>query len=268
MLRRSKRKEPPVKTKAAPDVPEEDGIWKSRMKKTYPTMAEEGFKYYIENVTKRYELTDRILQGIREGNEYQTLQAVQARNHMKMPGRLNDELTEWKYDVIQLKSLIIQELRHLGVTNLLLEGIHTEFTRKVYGASSVEECKQISEEMAVRFCRMNYLKSTHDYSALVQKIILAVDMDLSQGLTLQYFSETLNVNRSYLSNLFRQEVGMTITDYVTERRIQSAADLLLTTQYPIKTVAKQVGIMDVHYFSRLFKKKMGKPPSQYREDRG
>ncbi|MDO4323745.1 MAG: helix-turn-helix domain-containing protein [Lachnospiraceae bacterium] len=241
---------------------------KNRMKKTYPTIAEEGLQHYIENVTRRYELTDRILQGIREGNEYQALRAVQARNNMKMPGRLNDELTEWKYDVIQLKSLIIQELRRLGVIDLLLDGVHTEFTRKAYEASSVEECKQISEEMAIRFCRMNHLKSIHNYSVLVQKIILAVDMDLSQGLTLQYFSESLNVNRSYLSNLFRREVGMTITDYVTDRRIQSAADLLLTTQYPIKTVAKQVGIMDVHYFSRLFKKKMGKPPSKYREERG
>ena len=241
---------------------------KSRTKKAYPTIAEEGLYHYADIVTRRYELTDRILQGIREGNEYQALQAVRIKNEIKMPGRLNDELTEWKYEVIQLKSLIIQELRRLGVIDLLLDGVQTEFTRKAYEASSVEECKRISEEMAVRFCGMNQLRSIQKYSLLVQKIILAVDMDLSQMLTLQYFSEMLNVNRSYLSNLFRREVGMTITDYVTERRIRHAADLLLTTQHPIKTVAKQVGIMDVHYFSRLFKKKMGKSPSKYREERG
>lgn len=223
---------------------------------------------YADTVTKRYELVDRILQGIREGNEYQTLRAVRQRNGMPMPGRLEDELTERKYDAIQLKAIMAQELRRLGVMDILIDDMHTEFTRRVYAAADEEECRQIMEEMAVRICGMNHLRSIQDYSLLVQKIILTVDMDLSQMLTLQYFSESLNVNRSYLSNLFRREVGMTITDYVTERRIRSAADLLLTTQEPIKMVAKQVGIMDVHYFSRLFKKKMGKPPSKYREERG
>lgn len=241
---------------------------KDKINKIYPASAEKGLQQYMENVTKHYELTDRILQGVREGNEYQVLQAVRARNAMGLPGRLNNELMEWKYDVIQLKSIIIQELRRLGVLDLQLDGAHTEFTQRTYHAVSVEECKEISEEMAVRFCNMNHLRTVHECSLLVQRIILAVDMDLRQTLTLQYFSETLNVNRSYLSNLFRRETGMTVTDYVTGRRIQSAADLLLTTQNPIKTVAKQVGITDVHYFSRLFRKKMGKPPSKYREDRG
>jgi YesN/AraC family two-component response regulator len=241
---------------------------KSETNKIYPTIAEEGLQHYTEYVTKRYELTDKILQGIREGNEYQTLQAVRERCRMQLPGRLDNELTEWKYDMIQLKALILHELRRLGVTELLLDSAHTEFTQKIDQAATVEECRKLTEEMVVHFCGMHDLKSIHDYSLLVQKIILTVDMDLSQVLTLQYFSDTLNVNRSYLSNLFRREVGMTITDYVTDRRIRCAADLLLTTQDPIKMVAKHVGIMDVHYFSRLFKKKMGKPPSQYREDRG
>jgi YesN/AraC family two-component response regulator len=241
---------------------------KSETNKIYPTIAEGGLQHYAEHVTRRYELTDRILQGIRDGNEYQALWAVRARCEMQLPGRLDDELTEWKYDMIQLKALILHELRHLGVTELLLDSAHTEFTQKIDQAATVEECRKLSEEMVVRFCGMRDLKSIHDYSLLVQKIILTVDMDISQMLTLQYFSETLNVNRSYLSNLFRREVGMTITDYVTDRRIRCAADMLLTTQDSIKMVAKHVGIMDVHYFSRLFKKKMGKTPSQYREERG
>ena len=75
-------------------------------------------------------------------------------------------------------------------------------------------------------------------------------------------------NSSYLSNLFRKEVGMTITEYVTNHRILHAADLLLTSMQPVKTIAKQVGFADVQYFSRVFKKKMGKTPSQFRLERG
>lgn len=241
---------------------------KALERKNFPTIAEKGLQYYAESVSKRYELMDRILQAIREGNEYQVLLRVQERNKMKVLGRLDDELTERKYELIQMKVLIIQELRKLGVMDLSLDSLHTAFTQRIYHAANIEECETIAEEMAVQFCGLNHLKNVHKYSMLVQRIILAVDMDLGQTLTLQYFSESLSVNRSYLSDLFRREVGMTLTDYVTDRRIRAAADILLTTQDSIKMVAKQVGIMDVHYFSRLFKKKMGKPPSQYREESG
>lgn len=234
----------------------------------FPSVAEKGMQVYAENVAKRYELMDQIVQSIQEGNEYRAVEIVRERNNAGIAGRLEDELSEWKYDLIQTKTLIIQALRHMGMADLLLDGIHTEFTRRIHHADSVEECRTLSEEMVRRFCRMHERKAAHNYPVLVQKIILAVDMDLAQNLTLQYFANELNVNDSYLSNLFRCEVGMTITDYVTERRISRAAALLLATRDPIKMVAKQVGIMDVHYFSRLFKKRMGKPPSKYREERG
>lgn len=235
--------------------------------KGFVTIAEERLQDYAKTVARRYELTDRLLYAVREGNEYQVLKMIQEWNSLPLPGRLEDELTEWKYDLVQIKSLIIQELRRCGVMDLLLENLNTEFTQRIHAAASAGECREIAELMALRLCGTNSLREMRDYSFLVQKIILAVDMDLTQTLTLQYFSETLNVNRSYLSDLFRREVGTTVTDYVTERRVRMAADLLLTTQDPIKTVAKRVGIMDVHYFSRLFKRKMGKAPSQYREQR-
>lgn len=235
---------------------------------TFPAVAEGGMCSYAENVAKRFELMDRIVQSIREGNEYQAVKVTRERNALAMAGRLKDELTEWKYDLIQEKALIIQALRYMGMADILLDGIHTEFTQRIDRASSIDECMLLSEEMVRRFCRVHDRKAMHSYPVLVQKILLAVDMDLAQNLTLQYFANELNVNDSYLSNLFRCEVGMTITDYVTERRITRAADLLLTTRNPIKMIAKQVGIMDVHYFSRLFKKRMGMPPSQYREERG
>lgn len=227
-----------------------------------------GMDGYMEYVTRRYELENQILQGIREGNQYQALQAFHRRAEIKAPGRLENELIEWKYDLLRLLSTMLQELHRIRGVDFLLEGVYTEFVQRLHRAVYVEECKRLTEEMLVRLCSMHPLRTMQEYSFLVQKIILEVDLDLSRMLTLQYFSQKLNVNSSYLSHLFRREMGMTITDYVTQRRLNRAADLLLTTQDPVKLIAKQVGITDVHYFSRLFKKKMGKPPLQYRAECG
>ncbi|MCD8076569.1 MAG: AraC family transcriptional regulator [Lachnospiraceae bacterium] len=217
-----------------------------------------------KTIRRRYELVDRICYSVCIGNEFQTVRAVRAWVKLGVQGELPDELTEWKFDLIRQKALIIQSLRDIGVPELSLEDVSAEYTSRIYQAMDVRECRRILEEMAVRFCHMNSLKEIQRYSLLVQTVLQTVDRDLSQPLTLQDFAKKLNVNSSYLSNLFSKEVGVTLTEYVTAQRISYAADLLLTTQEPIKTVAKKAGIPDVQYFSRLFKKKTGQTPSQYR----
>ena len=109
----------------------------SKGNKTYSEISENGFQSYTEDISKRRELTERILQGIREGNEYQTLRAVQEKNRMDVPGRLNDELTEWKYELIQMMALIIIELCQTGTIDLILDALHTEYTRLIYKAGSI-----------------------------------------------------------------------------------------------------------------------------------
>ena len=173
---------------------------------------------------------------------------------------------ERRYELFQIKALMTQTLRECGVEVFYLENIHTEYMKKIDRMENTEETfRRLSVEMVRDYCRMIRLKSFRNYSLLVQKIILTVDIDLGQPLTLKYFAGRLNVNGSYLSSLFHRETGMTITEYVTSRRIQRAANLLLTSHIPVKTVAKQVGINDVNYFGRLFKKQFGQTPSQYRD---
>ncbi len=213
---------------------------------------------------QRFELMDGICYNVREGNELRALHDVRERNAIGVSGTLGNEITEWKYDLIWQMAQLTQSLLDVGIPEESLNDVQEEFFRRIYQAGDVKECRVVAEEMAVRFCRMNSLKKIQNYSVLVQKVLQEVDRDLSQTLTLQHLARTLNVNSSYLSSLFSREMGMTLTEYVTGRRISYAADLLRKTQYPIKTVAKKTGISDVQYFSRIFKKKMGVTPSRYR----
>ena len=72
------------------------------------------------------------------------------------------------------------------------------------------------------------------------------------------------ISPSYLSSLFKQDTGTTLTDFINTQRIQRAANLLSTTEQNISVVAEQVGILDVNYFTKMFKKSMGSTPTQYR----
>lgn len=73
------------------------------------------------------------------------------------------------------------------------------------------------------------------------------------------------MSAGYLSTVFSKETGKTVTEYIREKRMKHAAFLLSTTHLQIQTVALHCGIMDVQYFSKTFKKFMGKTPKEYRE---
>ena len=88
---------------------------------------------------------------------------------------------------------------------------------------------------------------------------------LSADLSLARLARAQNISRGYLATIFKQETGKTISEFVRERRIKHAKHLLAGTKLQIQTVAAQCGIMDLQYFSKIFKSMTGKTPKEYRE---
>ena len=210
------------------------------------------------------DLTDSILFALRENNQLQAMNAVQKIIDQGIPYYIDDHLVEWKFFLVRIQSLIMEVLRHGNTGSFVAKNIE-KYLISIDSARSVDECQQLLRQIVSDACEMNR-EMDEKYSMLVQRIKEQVALDLTQPLTLQYFADLLNVNSSYLSNLFRQQTGVTITEYVTTKRITHAASLLAFTKLPIKTIAKQVGIPDVQYFSRLFKRSMGMTPTQYRNN--
>ena len=95
--------------------------------------------------------------------------------------------------------------------------------------------------------------------------MLLIDSDLSADLSLRSLADHQSISYGYLCALFKRETGKTISAYVREKRIKHAAHLLATTHLQIQTVALHCGIMDVQYFSKIFKRQTGKTPKEYRE---
>lgn len=75
------------------------------------------------------------------------------------------------------------------------------------------------------------------------------------------------ISPSYLPSLFKQDTGTTIVDYINSQRVDRAAVLLATTDRSIAAVAAAVGILDVNYFTKIFKKQLGTTPTQYRREK-
>jgi YesN/AraC family two-component response regulator len=85
--------------------------------------------------------------------------------------------------------------------------------------------------------------------------------------TVKEVAEKINLDRTYLSKIFHRLEGITIHNYLTGIRMESAKRLLLESTYNIQEISITVGIPDSYYFSRVFKKYSGFTPTQYRRDR-
>ena len=79
----------------------------------------------------------------------------------------------------------------------------------------------------------------------------------------------MGLNASYLSKLFRKETGKTITDYLTDARIEKAKRILEDySDVRMYEVGSLVGYPDPMYFTKLFKKHVGMAPKEYQDSAG
>ncbi|QNK54459.1 AraC family transcriptional regulator [Paenibacillus sp. PAMC21692] len=96
------------------------------------------------------------------------------------------------------------------------------------------------------------------------EIMAWIERHYSEPFQLDKLAAELHMSGSYLSRLFRQETGSSITGYLAARRIQQACSLLRGSDKPIELIGQQVGLPNVSYFIQLFKRTMGISPHQYR----
>ena len=95
------------------------------------------------------------------------------------------------------------------------------------------------------------------------KRILETRYPLEQ-LSIQGIANELNVNRSYLTTIFKEYNGLSPKEYLHYIRMHRGKQLLETTTQPIKFIAYSVGFSDPLYFSKTFKKYFNCSPSQMR----
>lgn len=86
------------------------------------------------------------------------------------------------------------------------------------------------------------------------------------GLSISSIAQKLNVNRSYLTTLFKKYYHISPKDYLLQTRMKRAKQLLENTEEPIKVISYSVGYQDPLYFSKAFKEFYNISPSQFRKN--
>jgi len=131
-----------------------------------------------------------------------------------------------------------------------------------------------NDEQAMSAARLAVMLTSHiltknmikpDYDYTTETIIRYINENLAENLSISSLCTALNLSKNVLYEQISQAFGCTVNEYITDCRIRLAKEMLLHTTEPIGSICEQTGIMNDTYFCRLFKKKTGLTPLQYRK---
>ena len=97
------------------------------------------------------------------------------------------------------------------------------------------------------------------------QIVSYVADHLAQPISIPEIAEVLHLNPQYMMRLFKKEMGCSILQYITSRRISLAIRYLEETAIPVSDVSMLCGFDNDSYFSRIFKRFTGETPASYRK---
>ena len=100
----------------------------------------------------------------------------------------------------------------------------------------------------------------------IRKIMDEIKEHYTENITLTGLAEKYAISVSYLSELLKEHLQLSFSEYISSKRIQKAKELLADESLSIEQIAEQTGYNDYFYFTKVFKKNTGISPSKYRKN--
>lgn len=229
---------------------------------------EESISYDINDISEmeeRYNFENKLLSAISHGNTQKAEQMLSNIPSLAFEGRNSDPVRSIKNYCIITNTLFRKAAENGGVHPIYLDEVSSNFAKRIEEINTVSVAKGFMIEILRVYCRLVRKHSFKDYSPIVKKTLLLIENDLTADLSLKAIAKKNNVSSGYFSVIFKKEIGQTLTEFVNQKRVERAKELLKTTSLQIQTIAQHCGILDLHYFCRIFKKHVGKTPSEYRK---
>lgn len=135
------------------------------------------------------------------------------------------------------------------------------------------ELKIKSEVFNLFYILFKYFFKTHNYSPVLKddvtknlKVVLEyIQENYMNTISINNLSSIVNFSDHYFMKFFKKNMGVTAVDYINDYRLNVATKLLTTTDLSISEIGINVGIPNISYFNRVFKKKYELTPKEYRK---
>lgn len=181
-------------------------------------------------------------------------------------GKLSDnELQNIRYHFVVSVALITRYCVASGLEQEKAYGLSDFYIQKM------DKCRSIKEVAALHNTMCNdYVKKMHSLKKqgiLSKPVVVCIDYiygHIHTRITVKQLAEHTNLSESYLSKIFRKEMGIPISDYITLLKIEKAKNLLSYSDYSLIDISNYLAFSSQSHFIQVFQKIVGMTPHKYR----
>ena len=179
----------------------------------------------------------------------------------------NDGLRQFKNTFIVTATLTSRAAIKGGMDAEDALSLSDEYIRKCELMTGVDSIVNLQYHMVLDYTRrVERIKIGKNPSKLLMQVTNYVQHNLSKPVDVDDLAKTLFISRTHLAAKFKQETGMTLTDFILGEETEEAKRLLRYSDKSLALVADYVGFSSQSHFTRIFKKYSGKTPKEYREN--
>lgn len=221
-------------------------------------------------------LEDSIMKAVKEGNLYFSLNQVMGDQEWLPPSNVSinhyhtkEVNRDEKNTIIILTALCTRAAMEGGLAVKTAQALENDYISRAERAQTVTELMVINREMIHDFIeKVHQTKSVPQISQPIRECCDYIQRNLLSTLELEEIAKYTGYTEYYLTRKFKKEMGIHLTDYIKESKIELAKVWLLTTNKSIQEISDEMHFSTRNYFSKVFREKVGISPGMYRDNAG
>ena len=215
---------------------------------------------------KVYMAEQAMLQMVRTGDlNYQQALSTSFGISAGVPVRTDDALRQSKTSIIVFISLVCRAAIEGGLSPEEAYTLGDNYIQTTESAKTLNELSPLPRMMYDDFIRrVHKCRTNPKLSMQVQKCVDYIEMHLDQKIRAADLAALVGYTEYYLTHKFKEETGLSVTDYAKFAKIECAKVLLKSTDQTVQDIAASLSFGTRNYFSRVFQEITGQTPMEYR----
>ncbi|MGL5694802.1 MAG: helix-turn-helix transcriptional regulator, partial [Peptostreptococcaceae bacterium] len=169
-----------------------------------------------------------------------------------------------KLSCIELMTMISRAAVDGGIETDLALNISRSFRESIDSYKNAEDLFANMNKTISTLLDMIYILGDNNQNSILKSARAYIEKNYNKKITIEKIAENSYVSTYYLCHLFKENLNLTINDYITRIRVEKSIELMKKRELSVNDIMKEVGFSSQSHFTKTFKKLVGVTPGSYR----